>query len=91
MSTAAADGNPVLEKSSLPLSFPHFDKIKSEQFRPAFEAAMAEHSTEIAAIADYEAEPTFDNVLVALEKAGLRRAFMDAVRAAYEKAQRLGG
>ncbi len=29
--------------------------------------------------------------LLALEKAGLRRAFMDAVRAAYEKAQRLGG
>jgi pyrroline-5-carboxylate reductase len=29
--------------------------------------------------------------LLALEKAGLRRAFMDAVRAAYEKTQRLGG
>ena len=29
--------------------------------------------------------------LLALEKAGLRRAFMEAVRAAYEKAQRLGG
>jgi pyrroline-5-carboxylate reductase len=29
--------------------------------------------------------------LLALEKAGLRRAFTEAVRAAYEKAQRLGG
>jgi pyrroline-5-carboxylate reductase len=29
--------------------------------------------------------------LLALEKAGLRRAFVEAVRAAYEKAQRLGG
>jgi len=29
--------------------------------------------------------------LLALEKAGLRRAFIEAVRAAYEKAQRLGG
>jgi pyrroline-5-carboxylate reductase len=29
--------------------------------------------------------------LLALEKAGLRRAFMEAVRAAYEKTQRLGG
>jgi pyrroline-5-carboxylate reductase len=29
--------------------------------------------------------------LLALEKAGLRRAFMEAIRAAYEKAQRLGG
>jgi pyrroline-5-carboxylate reductase len=29
--------------------------------------------------------------LLALERAGLRRAFMEAVRAAYEKAQRLGG
>jgi pyrroline-5-carboxylate reductase len=29
--------------------------------------------------------------LLVLEKAGLRRAFMEAVRAAYEKAQRLGG
>lgn len=29
--------------------------------------------------------------LLALEKAGVRRAFIEAVRAAYEKAQRLGG
>ncbi|MEX0800408.1 MAG: pyrroline-5-carboxylate reductase [Dehalococcoidia bacterium] len=29
--------------------------------------------------------------LLALEKAGLRRAFVEAVRAAYDKAQRLGG
>lgn len=29
--------------------------------------------------------------LLALERAGLRRAFIEAVRAAYEKAQRLGG
>ncbi len=62
--------NPLLVESTLPYFFPHFDRIKDEHYAPAFVAAMAEHRAEIDAIADNAAAPTFDNTIVALERAG---------------------
>jgi peptidyl-dipeptidase Dcp len=52
-----------------------FDRIKTEHFKPAFDAGMAKHKAEIAAIASQKAAPTFANTIEALEKAGddLRR------------------
>ena len=68
--------NPFYAPSTLPFHAPPFDKIKDEDYQPAIEAGMAEELSEIQAIADNSAPPTFENVLVAMERAGrlLRRA-----------------
>jgi len=68
--------NPFYAASTLPFHAPPFDKIKDEDYQPAIEAGMAEELSETQAIADNPAPPTFENVLVAMEKTGrlLRRA-----------------
>jgi peptidyl-dipeptidase Dcp len=68
--------NPFYAPSTLPFHAPPFDKIKDEDYQPAIEAGMAEELSEIQAIADNPAPPTFENVLVAMEKSGrlLQRA-----------------
>ena len=58
-------GNPFFTKSTLPLQYPHFDKIKDSDFAPAFDRGMAEQLKEIDAIANQKAKPTFDNTIVA--------------------------
>ena len=62
--------NPLLERSSLPLEYPPFDRIENSHFEPAFEAGMAEHAAEVRAIAENEDDPDFQNVFVALERSG---------------------
>jgi peptidyl-dipeptidase Dcp len=54
---------------------PPFAAIRTEHYRPAFDAALAEHRHEIEVIATAPAEPTFDNTIAALELSGqsLRR------------------
>ena len=68
--------NPFCAPSTLPFHAPPFDKIKDEDYQPAIEAGMAEELSEIQAIADNPAPPTFENTLVAMEKTGhlLQRA-----------------
>ena len=68
--------NPFYAPSTLPFHAPPFDKIKDEDYQPAIEAGMAEELSETQVIADNPAPPTFENVLVAMEKTGrlLRRA-----------------
>jgi peptidyl-dipeptidase Dcp len=68
--------NPFYAPSTLPFHAPPFDKIKDEDYQPAIEAGMAEQISEIQAIGDNPAAPTFENTLVALEKTGqlLQRA-----------------
>lgn len=55
---------------------PPFDRVETEHFVPALEAAMEEKLADVTAIAENPAAPTFDNTLVALEASGelLRRA-----------------
>ncbi len=62
--------NPLLKPSSLPFAAPDFGAVKFEHFKPAFEAGMAEQLREIQAIADDSAAPSFENVLVAMERTG---------------------
>jgi len=50
--------------------FPPFDKVKIEDFKPAFESAMQEQLSEIDKIAGNTAPPTFENTIVPLEKSG---------------------
>ncbi|NNN04890.1 MAG: M3 family metallopeptidase [Elusimicrobia bacterium] len=67
---AFAAQNPLFEKSPLPYQLPQFGKIKDSDFKPAFEAGMAQQLKEVDAIAKNPAAPTFDNTIVALEKTG---------------------
>jgi peptidyl-dipeptidase Dcp len=72
--------NPFYAPSTLPFDAPPFDKIKDEDYQPAIEAGMAEELSEIQAIADNPAPPTFENTLVAMEKTG---RLLQRVRAAF--------
>lgn len=66
----APPANPLLVESTLPLHYPRFDQIHDADFQPALEQAMADHRKEIEAIAASTDKPTFDNTIVAMERAG---------------------
>ncbi len=69
-SVTAEASNPFFAESTLPLKYPHFDKIKDSHFAPAFDRGMAEHLAEVEAIANNPEPATFDNTILALEQAG---------------------
>ena len=62
--------NPFFETWTTPFGLPPFDRIRTEHFRPAYDAALADHKAEIAAIIADPAPPTFANVIEAMERAG---------------------
>jgi peptidyl-dipeptidase Dcp len=67
---AQTTGNPFAAASTLPFQAPRFDIIKDRDYQPAFDQAMKQQLTEVDAIANNPALPTFDNTIVALEKSG---------------------
>lgn len=63
--------NPLLNPWTGPYGgVPAFDKVKVEHFKPALELAMAKNLSEVEAIANNPAPPTFENTIVALEDSG---------------------
>ena len=70
--TIVEENNPLLEEWTTEFGVPPFDKIKTKHFEPAFEEAMRIHNEEIAAIVDSNEEATFDNVILALDNAGIK-------------------
>ena len=60
--------NPLLQ----PFDAAPFSSIRTEHFKPAFDAALAEARAEIDAIADHPAPPDFENTIAALDYAGSR-------------------
>lgn len=66
----ALAANPLLAASTLAYEYPAFDQIKNEHYAPAFAEGMRLHQLEINAIASNAAKPTFENTVVALERAG---------------------
>jgi peptidyl-dipeptidase Dcp len=62
--------NPFAKESTLQYGYPAFDKIKNEDFAPAFAEGMRQQMVEIDAIANNKAAPTFDNTIVAMERSG---------------------
>ncbi|WP_039029301.1 peptidyl-dipeptidase Dcp [Leclercia adecarboxylata] len=62
--------NPFFADSSLPYQAPHFDLIRDEHYRPAFDDAIRQKREEIAAIAGSADVPDFANTVLALEKSG---------------------
>ena len=61
--------NPFLSKSSLEYELPPFAEISEEHYLPAFYAGMDEQLAEVEGITN-QAEISFENTLVALERSG---------------------
>ncbi len=62
--------NPLLQEWTTPFGVPPFGDIRHEHFLPAFKEAVAAQRREVDAIASNPAAPTFENTIVALERAG---------------------
>ncbi|HEV3182254.1 MAG TPA: M3 family metallopeptidase [Steroidobacteraceae bacterium] len=62
--------NPFAAPSTLAFHLPPFDRIRDSDYRPAFEAGMADELRQVAAIAHNSEPPTFANTIVALERSG---------------------
>ena len=68
--------NPLVEQPNTPYGVPAFDQVKIEHYLPAFEEAIRQNKAEVEAIINNEAEPTFENTIVALDRTG---ALLDRV------------
>jgi peptidyl-dipeptidase Dcp len=62
--------NPFFADWKTPDGVPPFDRIEPEDFRLAYERALAEHEAEIAGIAADPAPASFDNTIAAMEGSG---------------------
>ncbi|MCT9820124.1 M3 family metallopeptidase [Microbacterium sp. W1N] len=62
--------NPLLAPPTLPYGLPDYREIRPAHYLPAFTEAFAAHRAEIDAITASADEPTFENTLVPLERAG---------------------
>jgi peptidyl-dipeptidase Dcp len=70
---AVVPNNPLLAEWTGPYGgVPPWDKVKPELFPEAFQFAIDEQRREYLAIANNSAAPTFENTIVAMEKAGQR-------------------
>ena len=62
--------NPLLTESQLPFGAPDFSKIKTTDYLPAFEAAIADTREGIKEIVENKDLATFENTILALEETG---------------------
>lgn len=62
--------NPFAKESTLPFQYPAFDKIKNEDYAPAYTEGMRQQAAEIEAIANNPKPATFENTIVAMERSG---------------------
>ena len=61
-------GNVLMGEWAGAFGLPPFGEIRDEDFRPAFDAALAEARANVAAIAADPAPPSFANVIEALAR-----------------------
>lgn len=71
--------NPFFEDWTAPFGAPPLDRIRPEHFAPAYDRALAEHRAEIGTIAENREPPSFDNVVLALEKSSKLLTRIDGV------------
>ena len=69
MQTMNAD-NVFFKPSPLQYMAPEFDKVSTKDYEAAFDAGIAQHTTEIEAIANNPSPATFENTLVKMELSG---------------------
>ncbi|MEO9965683.1 MAG: M3 family metallopeptidase [Reichenbachiella sp.] len=65
-----ASNNPLLQSFETPFGVPPFDKIELGDYKPGIESLIKTTLDEVKVIAESEAEPTFENTIVALERSG---------------------
>ncbi len=70
LAACAPEANPFAELSDLPFHAPDFAALDSEDYQPAIEEGIVLYLAEIEEIANNPEAPTFDNTLVAMERAG---------------------
>ncbi|MCZ8316014.1 M3 family metallopeptidase [Phreatobacter sp.] len=68
--TAQTTDNPFFRPWTTPFGIAPFGDIRIDDYRPAFEQALAEHRAEIETIAANSEAPTFANTIDALETGG---------------------
>ena len=71
--------NPLLAEWKTPFGVPPFGQIRSEDFMPAFEAAIRLHDAQVAAIVKDTNPPAFDNTVAALDDSGEALARVNSV------------
>ena len=74
-----SDHNPLLHAWTTPFGIPPFDLIRPEHFQPAFDATIATHLAEVAAIGAERAPPDFANTIEALQRSGRALGRVEAV------------
>ena len=62
--------NPFLTEYDTPYQIPPFEKIKFSHYEPAFQEGMKQHLSEVEQIASNQENPTFENTIAELERAG---------------------
>jgi peptidyl-dipeptidase Dcp len=62
--------NPFFEVWDIPFGLPPFERIRPEDFAPAFDRGMAEQTAEITAITSAAWPPSFADTIEALERSG---------------------
>lgn len=71
-SSKAEGQNPLLEEWNTPFEIAPFDIIKPHHYIAAFEVAVQELSQDLDRIVNNEDEPSFENVIFALDNSGIR-------------------
>lgn len=69
-SGASEHQNPFLTPYTTPYGIPPFSQIEYGDYMPALKAAITKHNNEIEAIITNTAEPTWENTVLALDRAG---------------------
>ncbi len=67
----STDSNPFLAPYSTKFDIPPFDKIEYAHYLPAIKKGIEQKAADVQAIVNNPAEPTFENTVLALEKAGV--------------------
>ncbi len=70
LSCKSTQENPLLQAYNTPFGVPPFDQIRVEHFEPAIMEGMRQQQAEIQAIVDCPDAPTFDNVILPLDRSG---------------------
>lgn len=65
-----AFSNPLLQEFKTPFGLPPFDKIKTSDFLPAIQEGIKQHNKEIETIVKSKEQPTFANVIEAMDRSG---------------------
>jgi peptidyl-dipeptidase Dcp len=76
---APMSDNPFFTESALPFHYPPFDRIRDEDYVPAFQKGMADQLKEVEAIAASTEKPSFANTIEAMERSGQLLARVSSV------------